>query len=165
MLLLPFTIVDQREALLEFKDEFPILRHNPSANDTSLSSWNKTSDCYFWEGIKCDAKSGEVTSLSLFDIFLNNSLKPNSGLFKLQHIQNLTLNNCSLYGEILFSLGNLSHFTKLVLSSNRLVGQVPASLGNLTQLRHLILAKNNFIGNVPVSFANLTKLSTLNSNC
>ncbi|XP_056845425.1 LOW QUALITY PROTEIN: receptor-like protein 31 [Raphanus sativus] len=172
----------QRDALLEFKNEF----HLP--NDTLLSSWNKSSrDCCSWKGVTCHAKSGKVISLYLDNtIPLNNSLKPNSGLFKLQHLHSLSLRNCSLHGEIPFSLGNLFRLTLLDLSynyflgqvppslgnlsrltvldlwGNRLVGQVPPSLGNLTQLRYLILSHNKLSGAIPFSFANLTKLYELN---
>ncbi|KAL1211715.1 Receptor-like protein 30 [Cardamine amara subsp. amara] len=156
---------DQRDALVEFKHEFPVNESNLSVNDTMLnlwlSSWNKSNDCCSWEGVTCDAKSGDVISLFMDFIPLNNSLKPNSGLFKLQHLQNLSLYNCNLYGEIPSSLGNLSRLTELVLSYNQFVGQVPSSISNLTRLRELRLDYNNFIGNIPVSFANLTKLSKL----
>ncbi|KAL1221334.1 Receptor-like protein 31 [Cardamine amara subsp. amara] len=150
---------DQRNALLEFKHEFPMnLEGIDSVYD--MSAWNKSSDCCSWETVECDAK-GQVISLEIYFMPLNNSLKPNSALFKLQYLQSLTLFSCNLYGEIPSSFGNLSHLTKLDLSYNELVGQVPASIGNLTQLRYLSLYANNFSGKFSVSFANLTKLSTL----
>ncbi|XP_019085914.1 PREDICTED: receptor like protein 30-like [Camelina sativa] len=150
---------DQRDALLEFKHEFPISESNPTAN--AMSSWNKSNDCCFWNGVKCDAKSGKVISLNLFGVFLNNTLKPNSGLFKLQYLQHLILYSCKLYGEIPSSFGNLSHLRKLDLLKNELVGQVPASVGNLTQLSDLSLGENKLSGKIPISVANLTKLRNL----
>ncbi|VVA96559.1 unnamed protein product [Arabis nemorensis] len=128
----------------------------------SLRSWNKSSDYCSWIGVKCDAKSGKVVSLSFIFIHLNNSFKPNSGLFKLQYLQNLTFYNCYLYGEIPSSLGNFSHLTLLELTQNNFVGPLPASIGNLTQLRYLRLSQNSFSGKIPNSFANLTKLSEVN---
>ncbi|CAH2078656.1 unnamed protein product, partial [Thlaspi arvense] len=150
---------DQRDALMEFKHEFPVNESNSSPY--SISSWNKSSDCCSWEGVTCDDKSGQVISLELRYIPLNNSLKPNSALFKLFHLRNLTLGGCNLYGEIPSSLGNLSHLTHLDLLDNHLVGEVLASMGNLPQLRFLRLGSNKFSGNIPLSFANLTKLSHL----
>ncbi|CAN7086604.1 unnamed protein product, partial [Brassica oleracea var. botrytis] len=51
---LHFCLPDQRDALLEFKDEFPIDESNPIA-------WNNTStDCCFWKGITCNDRSGQV---------------------------------------------------------------------------------------------------------
>ncbi|ESQ55571.1 hypothetical protein EUTSA_v10024443mg [Eutrema salsugineum] len=147
---------DQRDALLEFKHEFPV---NESNSYRSLSSWNTSIDCCFWEGVMCDAKSGKVISLDLSFTSLNNSLKPNSGLFKLHHLRQLTAMSCHLHGEIPSSLRNLSHLIHLDLSGNDLVGEVLHLVGNLTQLRSLILGYNQFSGNIPVSFANLTKLA------
>ncbi|EOA32536.1 hypothetical protein CARUB_v10015825mg [Capsella rubella] len=150
---------DQRDALLEFKHEFP--EANESKPSPSLSSWNKSSDCCLWEGVTCDARSAEVISLDLSNVLLNNTLKPNSGLFKLQQLKNLTLSDCHLYGEITSSIGNLSRLTHLDLSSNQLTGEVLASISNLNQLRYLLLSDNSFSGDIPTSFANFTKLSSL----
>ncbi|CAN8260367.1 unnamed protein product [Cochlearia groenlandica] len=178
---------DQRDALLEFKNEFPILKSNPSVNDTSSLSttWNKTSDCCSWVEVTCHAKSGKVISLELPSISLNNSLKPNSALFKLQELNKLSLYNCSLYGVIPSLLGNLSrlaildlsynalvgqlpdsisnlsYLTFLDLHNNRLVGQVPASIGKLYLLEWLELSHNQLVGQVPSSLGNLTKLEYL----
>ncbi|KAH0894951.1 hypothetical protein HID58_057380, partial [Brassica napus] len=150
---------DQRDALLKFKDEFPNLQYSPRASNTSLSSWNKSMDCCSWEGVTCDGKSGEVNSLYFYSIFLNNSLKEDSGLFRLAHLQNLTLSNCYLHGNIPSSIGNLSQLITLELSSNKLVGQLPPSMGNLTQLRFLVLSQNNLSGNIP--FGNISSSSRL----
>ncbi|CAN7031515.1 unnamed protein product [Brassica rapa subsp. trilocularis] len=92
---------------------------------------------------------------------LNSSLKPDSSLFKLQHLRNLTLRDCNLSGDLPSSLGNLSHLAKLHLSKNYLVGEIPVSFGNLNQLRDLSLADNQFSGNIPFSFANFTQLSQI----
>jgi len=151
---------DQRDALLEFKHEFPGADMNFRRLE-NMRSWNKSSDCCSWESVTCDAKYGQVISLYLLGVNLNNTLKPNSGLFKLQYLQNLTLRYCNLYGEIPFSLGTLSHLTFLDLSENKLVGQVPSSIGNLTKLMYLRLSINHLSGKSSVSFANLTKLIQL----
>ncbi|EOA28867.1 hypothetical protein CARUB_v10025111mg [Capsella rubella] len=149
---LQFCRHDQRDALLEFKKEFSV---------SYMSSWNNSIDCCSWEGVTCNARSGEVISLYLDNVSLNNTMKPNSGLFKLNYLQSLTLRKCNLYGEIPSSLGNLSQLIYLELSQNELVGQLPTSIGNLTQLSSLSLTDNHLSGKIPVSFANLTKLSTL----
>ncbi|KFK43964.1 hypothetical protein AALP_AA1G197200 [Arabis alpina] len=47
----------QRDALLEFKNEFPTPDPNSFYN-RSLTSWNTSSDHCSWEGVKCDGKSG-----------------------------------------------------------------------------------------------------------
>ncbi|KAG7571958.1 Leucine-rich repeat [Arabidopsis suecica] len=148
---------DQRDALLEIKHEFPGTDMYVWS-DNDMKSWNKSSDCCSWEAVTCDAKSGQVISLDLSGVTLNKTLKPNSGLFKLQFLQNLSLSSCHLHGEIPSSFGNLSHLTMLDLSFNRLVDQVPSSFGNMTKLRYLLLDENKLSGKFSVSFANLTKL-------
>ncbi|XP_023639559.1 receptor like protein 30-like [Capsella rubella] len=155
---------DQRDALLEFKHEFPKADMKSSSSAYDMSSWNKSSDCCSWGAVKCDAKSGQVISLELFNLALNNSLKPNSGLFKLQYLQRLSILKCNLYGEILSSFGNLSDLMELTLVYNILVGQVPASVGNLTQLRSLTLYGNELSGKFSVFFTNFTKLFELDLN-
>ncbi|KAF8048754.1 hypothetical protein N665_2416s0006 [Sinapis alba] len=143
----------QRDALLEFKNEFPIPK--------SLSSWNTSSNHCSWEGVTCNANSGEVISLVLEDINLNGSLKANTSLLKLQHLQHLNLNRCNLVGEIPSSLGNLSHLKGVDLSSNNLVGEIPSSLGNFSHLKYLDLSNNNLAGEIPSSLGNLSHLTEL----
>ncbi|KAG2303186.1 hypothetical protein Bca52824_031837 [Brassica carinata] len=151
----------QRDALLEFKNEFPISAPDPSkaAFYTSLSTWNTRSGHCSWEGVTCSANSGEVISLSLQFIFLNGSLKANTSLLKLQHLQHLIFASCNLRGEIPSSLGKLSHLIELDLSSNNLVGEIPSSLGNLSHLTNLDLGYNHLIGEVPPSIGNLNHLT------
>ncbi|CAH2066762.1 unnamed protein product [Thlaspi arvense] len=152
---LHFCLEDQREALLEFKDEFPIDELDPSP-------WNKNStDFCFWKGVTCDDKSGQVISLNLFETFLNGSLKANSSLFKLQYLRHLNLSYCYLQGEIPSSLGSLSRLTVVDLSHNDLVGEIPASISNLKRLRHVNLGANTLIGQIPSSIGNLNQLRYL----
>ncbi|KAF8081327.1 hypothetical protein N665_0891s0004 [Sinapis alba] len=143
----------QRDALLEFKNEFPIPK--------SLSSWNTSSDHCSWKGVTCNANSGEVISLVLEDINLNGSLKANTSLLKLQHLQHLNLNRCNLVGEIPSSLGNLSHLKGVDLSDNELESEIPSSIANLSHLRYLYLHFNGFVGEIPSSLGNLSHLKYL----
>ncbi|CAH2066760.1 unnamed protein product [Thlaspi arvense] len=145
---------DQRDALLEFRDEFP-------KDKTFPSSWNRSSDCCFWEGVKCNDKSGQVLSLNIHDTFLNGSLKTNSSLFRLQYLRHLNLYNCNLQGRIPSSLGTLSRLTLVDLSSNNLVGEIPTSISNLNRLRYLSLWGNALIGVIPSSLGNLSHLERL----
>ncbi|CDY28846.1 BnaC06g26340D [Brassica napus] len=175
---------DQRDALLEFRDEFP------PTDDSNLSSWNKSSDCCLWNGVTCNDKSGQVISVDLHDTSLNSSLKTNSSLFRLHYLRHLNLAGCDLRGEIPglignlnrlrylsleynyligvipISIGNLSRLTNLELFANDLEGEIPTSIGNLNELRVMSLDHNSLGGNIPIWFTNLTKLSqfSLRSN-
>ncbi|XP_048638382.1 receptor-like protein 12 [Brassica napus] len=152
----------QMDALLEFKNEFPFSAPNPNASfDFSFSWWNTSTNHCSWKGVTCNANSGAVISLVLEDIVLNGSLKANTSLLKLQHLQNLTLCNCILRGEIPSSLGNLSHLMQLDLFNNDLVGKIPSSLGSLSHLKHLTLSSNDLVGKIPSSLGSLSHLIQL----
>ncbi|CAH2061395.1 unnamed protein product [Thlaspi arvense] len=59
---------EQRDALLEFKNEFEIGKSSFDSHASpypKTESWGKSSDCCYWEGITCDTKSGEVIELDL----------------------------------------------------------------------------------------------------
>ncbi|KAJ4916078.1 Receptor-like protein 12 [Raphanus sativus] len=156
----------QRDALLEFKNEFPFTASvsDPRApSEAPLSSWNtSSSDHCSWEGVTCNAHSGEVISLFLENTYLNGSLKANTSLLKLQHLQHLTLYRCDLIGEIPSSLENLSHLKHLNISDNNfLTGEIPSSIGNLSYLSFLDLSHNYLGGKIPSSLGNLSRLTVL----
>ncbi|XP_010464098.1 PREDICTED: receptor-like protein 12 isoform X1 [Camelina sativa] len=179
----------QRDALLEFKNKFNIKKPCFGCpGPPKTNSWGNSSDCCRWEGITCDAKSGEVIELDLMCSCLHGWFHSNSNLSMLQNFPFLTTLDLSynhlsgqipssfgnlsqltsLYlsgnyfsGLIPSSLGNLFHLTSLRLYGNNLVGEIPSSLGNLSYLTFLDLSTNNFVGEIPSSFGSLNQLSIL----
>ncbi|XP_009148544.2 receptor-like protein 47 isoform X4 [Brassica rapa] len=174
---------DQRDALWEFKSEF-----HPSglAASEKTQRWRNNTDCCSWDGITCDPNTGNVAGLNLLGSSLNGSLRSNSSLFRLQHLQSLDLSSsnlagilpdsignlknlrvlklleCNLFGKLPSSLGNLSYLTHLDLDGNDFTGELPDLMGNLNQLTKLILASSKLSGNFPHVLLNLTELTTIN---
>ncbi|CAA0277255.1 unnamed protein product [Arabidopsis thaliana] len=126
---------DQKVALLEFKNEFGMV---------DSKSWVNKSDCCSWDGITCDAKSGNVIGLDLSSIFPYGQLKSNSSLFKLRHLRDLNLanNNSPIPAEF----DKLIGLERLDLSQSSLSGQIPINLLQLTKLVSLHLSSSEFFG-------------------
>ncbi|CAA7058658.1 unnamed protein product [Microthlaspi erraticum] len=155
---------EQRDALLEFKNEFEIgelSRYCYSVGQPKTESWVNNNDCCSWDGVACDTKSGEVVELDLHCSRLHGMLHSNSKLFRIQSLRSLDISRNDLSGQIPSSLGNLSHLTFLHLDGNNLVGEIPSSLGNLSHLTHLILGVNRLVGEIPSSLGNLSHLTYL----
>ncbi|CAA7032588.1 unnamed protein product [Microthlaspi erraticum] len=125
---------EQRDALLEFKNEFEVRKSSFDecyVNGSYVSpypktvSWTNNSDCCYWDGIKCDAKSGEVIELDLSCSCLHGRLHSHTS-------------------QIPSIIENLSHLTSLDLSYNQFSGQIPSIIGNLSHLTSLRLRFNQF---------------------
>ncbi|XP_056866643.1 receptor-like protein 48 [Raphanus sativus] len=150
---------DQRDALWEFKSEFHFSGIAP--NEKKQKWLNNNTDCCFWDGVSCDLKTGNVIGLNLWGSSLNGSLRSNSGLFKLQHLQSLNLSSNNLAGTLPDSIGDLRHLRVLKLYGCGFFGKIPSSIGNLSQLTHLDLEGNGFTGELPETMAKLNKLTKL----
>lgn len=157
---------DQRDAILEFKNEFETLE--ASCFDSippKTESWTNNSDCCYWDGIKCDAKFGDVVELDLSFSCLSGQLNSNSSLFSLPQLRSLTtldLSNNDFIGKIPSSLETLSNLTTLDISRNHFNGRVPSSVGNLSHLTFLDFSHNNFSGQIPSSLGHLSLLKSFN---
>ncbi|CAA7058652.1 unnamed protein product [Microthlaspi erraticum] len=155
---------EQRDALLEFKNEFEIgelSRYCYSVGQPKTESWVNNNDCCSWDGVACDTKSGEVVELDLHCSRLHGMFRSNSKLFRIQSLRSLDLSRNDLSGQIHWSIGNFSHLTTLDLSNNYFSGRIPASTGNLSHLTSLNLDYNSFDGEIPSSLGNLSHLTFL----
>ncbi|EOA15994.1 hypothetical protein CARUB_v10004113mg [Capsella rubella] len=154
---------DQKNALLEFKNEFYVQDFNANgvAGDKKTETWRNNTDCCSWDGITCNPKTGKVVELDLMNSFLNGPLRYDSSLFKLQYLHSLDLGSNNLSGMLPDSIGNLEYLRVLSLGRCNLFGKIPSSLGNLTYLTNLDLSVNDFTGELPGSMGHLNKLAEL----
>ncbi|KAG7568544.1 Leucine-rich repeat [Arabidopsis thaliana x Arabidopsis arenosa] len=127
-------------------------------NEFDSTGCNQTD---FFNGVRCDNTTGEVTKLQLPSGCLSGTLKPNSSLFKFHQLRYLDLSKNNFASSSLPSeFGNLNKLEVLRLSSNGFIGQVPSSFNNLSLLSFLELSGNELTGSFPL-IRNLTKLLLL----
>ncbi|KAJ6881349.1 receptor-like protein Cf-9 [Populus alba x Populus x berolinensis] len=160
----------QSLSLLQFKQSFPI---NSSASSiycqypfAKTESWKDGTDCFLWDGVTCDMKTGQVTGLNLSCSMLYGTLHSNNSLFSLHHLQELDLSfNDFNYSHISSRFGQFSNLTHLNLSYSNFAGQVPLEASHLSKLVSLDLSENYDLSVGPISFdklvRNLTKLRDL----
>ncbi|GJN39729.1 hypothetical protein PR202_gb28865 [Eleusine coracana subsp. coracana] len=127
---------DQAHALLQLKKSFSF-----STSTTTLSSWQDGTDCCFWEGVGCDASSGNITVLDLNNRGLSSyGLHP--AIFNLTSLRRLDLsmnyffsnwnNNIPAPGFERFAL-----LTHLNLSNLGIQGPVSIGIDKLVNLLSL----------------------------
>ncbi|KAG7615867.1 Leucine-rich repeat [Arabidopsis thaliana x Arabidopsis arenosa] len=151
---------DQRDALLEFKNEFYVQEFDPHMNcEKATETWRNKTDCCSWNRVSCDPKTGKVVELDLMSSCLNGPLRSNSSLFRLQHLQSLELSSNNISGILPDSIGNLKYLRSLSFRSCYLFGKIPSSLGSLSYLTHLDLSYNDFTSEGPDSGGNLNRLT------
>ncbi|KAG2324018.1 hypothetical protein Bca52824_006746 [Brassica carinata] len=156
---------EQRKALLEFKSEFTS-SCNFSTSYPRTESWTNQSDCCYWDGITCEATSGEVIELDVSCSCFQGQLSSESSLFKLQKLRviNLAYNDFSS-SVIPTQFGTLFELRRLNLSSSWLSGQIPTGLLHLTKLMSFDLSYNSLSSDesfLNKLVQNLTNLHELN---
>ncbi|CAL9225207.1 unnamed protein product, partial [Arabidopsis halleri] len=155
----PLCLPDQRDALLEFKNEFYVQSSYEMKSYAKTEKWRNNTDCCSWDGVSCDPKTGVVVELNLVDYGLNGPLRSNSSLFRLQHLQSLNLADNNLLGTLPDSIGNLTYLKLLSLADCNLFGKIPSSLGSLSYLTDLDLSDNHFTSERPDSMGNINRLT------
>jgi hypothetical protein len=137
--------LDQAKALLQLKKSFFFGR-----SSTKLPSWQHGTDCCLWEGVGCDAASGNVTVLDLNNYGLSSySLDPS--IFSLTSLRrpNLNMND--------FSAGRFASRRIPVWSDN-----IPATgFERFTLLTHLNLSESALYGRIPLGISKLMNIISL----
>jgi hypothetical protein len=134
----------ESQALLHFKEGFVI---NNLASDNLLgypttASWNSSTDCCSWDGIKCHEHTNHVIHVDLSSSQLYGKMDANSSLFRLVHLRILDLSDNDF---------NYS--------------QIPPKIGELSQLKYLSLSRSLFSGEIPPQVSQLSKLLSLDLGC
>ncbi|XP_047093572.1 polygalacturonase inhibitor-like [Lolium rigidum] len=138
------------------------------AIDTALgspyhfASWTPDSACCDWYDVDCDAESGRVIGLRVFQDTNMSGAIPDA-IANLTFLQTLTLHHLpAISGAIPDSLAALSNLSQLTISHTGVSGPVPSFLGLLTALTVLDLSYNSLTGAIPASLADLPNLSSIN---
>ncbi|XP_050278204.1 receptor-like protein 7 [Quercus robur] len=136
---------EQSSTLLQLRKEFDDDYYGVS--NPKMKSWKADSDCCSsWDGVTCDAHNGHVIGLDLSNSWLSGPLNSNSTLFKLRHLQKLSLalNDFSSSTTIPSEFGHLAWLTHLNLSRSFLHGQIPSEISWLSNLFSLDLSFNYY---------------------
>ncbi|KAF2581152.1 hypothetical protein F2Q68_00002179 [Brassica cretica] len=164
---------ETRNVLLEFKKVFEIRRSSSKLCNINgrivgsypkTESWGNNSDCCYWGGVTCDAKSKDVIKLDLSCSCLHGRFHSNTSLVRLQNLpslKTLDLSNNYLYGQVPSSIGKLSRLTSLSLSNNRFSGEILPSVENIPRLSFLRLSNNLFSGQIRLWIGNFSHLTFL----
>ncbi|CAN1755515.1 Receptor-like protein 7 [Linum perenne] len=132
-------------------------------------SWNDTrnhKDCCLWEGVTCDSRSGHVVGLDLSSSFIVGGINSSNNIFRLRHIQSLSLADNYLHvsgSTFPYGFSNLSSLTHLNLSYARFEGPIPEyDISTLGMLVSLDLSNNGFNSvHMEKLVKNLTRLRVL----
>ncbi|KAK8622615.1 hypothetical protein V6N13_117524 [Hibiscus sabdariffa] len=125
-------------------------------------SWQEGTNCCLWDGVKCDAETGNVIGLDLSWSCLVGSIPSNSTLFLLRHLRrlNLAYNDFSM-SPIASQFGELTSLTHLNISLSGFAGKIPPEFSHLSKLVSLDLSYNPYLMFEGHVFGNLTQLSHL----
>ncbi|XP_062192498.1 receptor-like protein 6 [Phragmites australis] len=136
----------QAQALLKLKKSFSF-----DESTTTLPSWRDGTDCCLWEGVGCDASSGNVTVLNNRGLS-SNGLDP--AVFSLASLRRLDLSMndfsqnwndpLSLRPDNIPATGfeRFALLTHLNLSNSGLSGQIPIGISKLVNLVSLDLSNS-----------------------
>ncbi|GLJ37969.1 hypothetical protein SUGI_0772890 [Cryptomeria japonica] len=149
----------EKISLLDFKRGL----HDPSGR---LKTWNNSTDCCQWNGIKCDDITKHVIWLDLHNPrgynppgALQNST--DAGYSKM-YLTSFSVASNKDKEDVLSPLFNLTMLERLDLSYNAFSGVgVPQQLDTLKNLQYLNLSNAGFVGMIPRKLGNMSALRSL----
>ncbi|KAK2351965.1 receptor protein [Trifolium repens] len=151
---------DESHALLQIKEGFHIDKSasfNPYGYPKT-ASWNSSTDCCSWDGIKCDDHTNQVIQIDLSSSQLYGTMDANSSLFRLRHLRVLDLSDNDFnYSQIPSKIGELSQLRYLDLSNSVFSEEIPPQVSQLSKLLSFDLGYSAIL-NSKGSAGNLLKL-------
>jgi Leucine-rich repeat (LRR) protein len=99
-----------------------------------------------------------LTTLFIGHNFFNEAMPEDDTIAGFENLQVLTLNHCSLSGNIPFWLSKLRNLEVLLLYGNQLTGSVPDWINSLNFLFHINLSNNSLIGEIPTALVDMPML-------
>ncbi|KAK8622639.1 hypothetical protein V6N13_117547 [Hibiscus sabdariffa] len=144
---------DQSLALIQFANSFSIdcsVRWECNVSEAKTMWWKKGTDCCLWDGVTCDAETGDVIGLDLSCSCLVGSFpSDNNTLFLLRHLRllNLAVNHFNM-SPIASQFGELTSLTHLNISDSGFAGKIPLEISHLSRLSSLDLSDDYYGGNL-----------------
>ncbi|KAL0928942.1 hypothetical protein M5K25_000878 [Dendrobium thyrsiflorum] len=124
-----------------------------------LDTWQLSTNCCIWEGVKCDESSGRVIGLDLSYRHIAGSIP--SCLLKGVDLQVLKIRGNQLHGAIPNEISPKCELQIIDLRDNQLDELIPRSLSNCQSLQILDLGNNNLKDTFPYWLGNMSSLRVL----
>ncbi|BAT80952.1 hypothetical protein VIGAN_03058200 [Vigna angularis var. angularis] len=114
-------------------------------------------DLSMWDGVTCDIRSGYVIGLNFYCNDLRGELLgPNSSIFSLRHLQQLTLHFNDFSGSSIHStIGDLVNLRHLDLLNSGMTGDVPSTISHLSKLEYLFIGSIDSLPNDPIKYSRM----------
>ncbi|XP_056173688.1 receptor-like protein 6 [Syzygium oleosum] len=133
---------DESSALMEFNRSFRTDTTDWRCVYPKVHSWSLdgSGDCCSWDGVECDEVTGRVIALDLSSSCLSGTMRPNTTLFRLVHVESLNLAfNSFNFSPIPYGFSNLSRLQYLNLSISDFCSEIPRDISQLSGLVSLDL--------------------------
>ncbi|KAF6170377.1 hypothetical protein GIB67_014307 [Kingdonia uniflora] len=140
---------DQRDLLLQLKQNLSFFDVVNVTVPPRLSTWNSSTDCCTsWTGVTCDGV-GHVIGLDLSEELISGGVDDTSSLFDLVYLERLNLSYNIFNSTIPTRFDSLGNLTRLNLSNSWSTGKIPIEISRLTKLVSLDIS-TLFAGKIPL---------------
>ncbi|CAN6247154.1 unnamed protein product [Urochloa humidicola] len=110
------------------------------------------------------SSSTNLTLLIIGGNFKNEIMPDYDTFYGFKNLMGLSLNGCSLYGNLPKWLSKLKNLRALLLFNNQLSGPIPAWINSLNFLFYLDISNNSLHGDIPTALMEMPMLESANSD-